>query len=188
MLDKYSCLKKLAARRDARDVVVTTMSVAMPWAELSATDLDFAHVDSAMGHGADFAYGIALAQPHRRVLCLNGDGSTLMCLGSLVTITGQPAPNYTLIITENGTYEVTGNQPVPGAGNVDFGGLARAAGVREVHTLETEAEFDAKLDLHFTAPGPAVFVWRIERADEPVPRPTRPIKERAHKLRAALVD
>ncbi|HJP29985.1 MAG TPA: thiamine pyrophosphate-dependent enzyme [Candidatus Latescibacteria bacterium] len=186
MLDKYSCLKKLAARRGERDAVVTTMSVAMPWAELSDTPLDFAHVDSAMGHAADFAYGIALAQPGRRVLCLNGDGSTLMCLGTLVTITGKPAPNFSLIITENGTYEVTGNQPVPGAGSVDFEGMARAAGVTEVHTIETESDFDARLDLHFTAPGPAVFVWRIERADEPVPIPTAPIRQRGHSLHDAL--
>ncbi len=103
MLDKYACLKKLAARRGTRDAVVTTMSVSMPWAEITDTPLDFASVDSAMGHGADFTYGIALAQPERRVLCLNGDGSTRMCLGTLVTITGRPAPNFTLIITENGT-------------------------------------------------------------------------------------
>lgn len=186
MLDKYACLKKLAARRGARDIVVTTMSVSMPWAELTQTPLDFAAVDSAMGHGADFAYGIALAQPARRVLCLNGDGSMLMCLGTLVTITGRPAPNFTLIITENGTYEVTGNQPVPGAGSVDFEGLARAAGVQQVHTIDTEADFDAKLDLHFTAPGPAVFIWCIERADEPVPVPSLPIRQRARDLRAAL--
>ena len=186
MLDKYACLKKLAARRGTRDAVVTTMSVSMPWAEITDTPLDFASVDSAMGHGANFAYGIALAQPERRVLCLNGDGSTLMCLGTLVTITGRPAPNFTLIITENGTYEVTGNQPVPGAGSVDFEGLARAASVQEVYTIETEADFDAKLDLHFTAPGPAVFIWRIERADEPVPKPSAAIRQRAHDLRDAL--
>ena len=135
MLDKYRCLRKLAdARRDG-DVVVTTMSVAMPWAELSDTPFDFASVDSAMGHAADLAYGLALAQPDRRVLCLNGDGSTLMCLGTLVTIAQGGASNYSLIITENGTYEVTGNQPVPGSGVVDFEAMARAAGLREVHTL-----------------------------------------------------
>ena len=110
----------------------------------------------------------------------------LMCLGTLVTMTGIAAPNFTLIITENGTYEVTGNQPVPGAGSVDFEGLARAAGVQQVYTIETEADFDAKLDLHFTAPGPAVFIWRIERADEPVPKPAAPIRQRAHALRDAL--
>ena len=75
---------------------------------------------------------------------------------------------------------------VPGAGSVDFEGLARAASVQEVYTIETEADFDAKLDLHFTAPGPAVFIWRIERADEPVPKPSAAIRQRAHDLRDAL--
>ena len=41
------------------------MSVAVPWAVLSDGALDFASVDSAMGHAADFAYGLALAQPER---------------------------------------------------------------------------------------------------------------------------
>jgi thiamine pyrophosphate-dependent acetolactate synthase large subunit-like protein len=187
VLDKYACLRKLAGRRDPGDVVVTTMSVAMPWAELSDTAVDFAHVDSAMGHAADFAWGLAVAQPEHRVLCLNGDGSMLMSLGTLVTITGRPAPNYSLVIVENGTYEVTGNQVVPGAGSVDFEALARAAGLRQVHTISDEDDFDAKLDLHFEAEGPAVFVWQIERGDEPVPKPSRPIRDRAHDLRAALV-
>jgi thiamine pyrophosphate-dependent acetolactate synthase large subunit-like protein len=186
VLNKYDCLKKLADVRGEGDVVVTTMSVSMPWAELSDTPLDFAHVDSAMGHAADFAYGLAIAQPDRRVLCLNGDGSTLMCLGTLVTMTQHPAPNFTLVITENGTYEVTGSQIVPGAGAVDFAGLARAAGIEHVVTIASEADFDAHLAAHFDSPGPSVFVWKIEKADEPVPKPSRPIRDRAHDLRAAL--
>ena len=186
MLNKYDCLKKLAAARRDGDVIVTTMSVSMPWAELSDTHLDFAHVDSAMGHAADFSYGLALAQPDRRVICLNGDGSTLMCLGTLVTMTQQPAPNFTLVITENGTYEVTGSQTVPGAGSIDFEGIARAAGIDHVVTIDNEDDFDKHLDEHFDSPGPSVFVWKIERADEPVPKPARPIRDRAHDLRAAL--
>lgn len=186
MLDKYECLRKLAARRGPGDVVVTTMSVASPWAGISDGPLDFASVDSAMGHAADFAYGLAIAQPRRRVIALNGDGSTLMCLGTLVTLSQQPAPNYTLVITENGTYEVTGNQPVPGAGTVDYEAIARAAGLTQVYTLTDQAGFDDMLPLHFTAEGPAVFVWKIDRAEEPVPRPSRPIRERARRLRAAL--
>ena len=73
-----------------------------------------------MGHAADFALGLAIAQPERRVLCINGDGSTLMSLGVLVTLAQRPAPNLTLVITENGTYEVTGSQPVPGAAFIDY--------------------------------------------------------------------
>jgi len=51
------------------------MSVTRPWGRLSSHDLDFASADSAMGHTADLALGIALAQPARKVICLNGDGS-----------------------------------------------------------------------------------------------------------------
>jgi len=55
----------------------------------SHVDLDFASADSAMGHTADLALGIALARPERKVICLNGDGSMLMTLGTLVTAARQ---------------------------------------------------------------------------------------------------
>ena len=185
MLDKYTCLEKLAAQR-TDEIVISSMGVATPWGKLSDGPFDLAHVDTAMGHVADFAYGLALAQPERRVIAFCGDGSTLMCLGSLVTIAQRPTGNLTLVITENGTYEVTGNQPVPGAGEVDFAAIARGAGLREVYTIEDETDFDAKLPLHFQLPGPAVFVWKIARAEEPVPKPNRPILERARRLKSAL--
>ena len=187
MLDKYNCLQKIAAKRKD-EIVVTTMSVAMPWAELSDGPLDFAHVESAMGHAADFAHGLAIAQPDRRVFVINGDGSTLMCLGTLVTLAQRPAPNLTMIITENGTYEVTGNQPVPGADRIDYEQICRGAGIEHVFTISSEADFDAHLDRHFTGEGPQVFIWKIEKATEPVPKPKRPIRERAHRLREALTQ
>jgi len=185
MRDKYSCLQKLAAAR-TDEVVVTTMSVAMPWAAHSDGPLDFAHVESAMGHAADFALGLALAQPERRVLCINGDGSTLMSLGVLVTLAQHPAKNLTLIITENGTYEVTGSQPVPGASFIDYQTLCRGAGLERVYTIDNDEDFTAKLDQHFNEEGPVVFIWKIARADEPAPKPANPIRERAQRLRNAL--
>ena len=186
MLDKYTCLEKLASKR-TDEIVVTTMSVAMPWAGHSDGPLDFAHVESAMGHAADFALGLAIAQPQRRVLCINGDGSTLMSLGVLVTMSQRPAANFTLVITENGTYEVTGSQPVPGAGLVDYEQLCRGAGLERVYTINNDDDFDAKLGQHFTQAGPVVFIWKIAKAEEPVPKPSKPIRERAHRLRATLV-
>ena len=59
-----------------------------------------------------------------------------------------------------------------------------------LNAIETTVEvldFDAKLDQHFTSEGPVVFIWKIARAEEPVPKPSRPIRERAHRLRDALV-
>jgi sulfopyruvate decarboxylase subunit beta len=185
MLDKYLCLEKLASlRRD--EIVVTTMSVAGPWARLSDGPLDFAMVESSMGQAPPFALGLAMARPERRVITLNGDGSTLMCLGTLVTIAASPLDNFTMVIVENGTYEVTGNQPIPGAGFVNFETLARGAGLTHVYTIEDDAGFDACLALHFTGPGPGIFIWRVRPADEPVPKPRAYIRERALQLRQAL--
>ena len=59
MLSRNQLLEPLARRR-TDEVVVTTMSVVRPWGKLSDHDLDFASADSAMGHAADLALGIAI--------------------------------------------------------------------------------------------------------------------------------
>ena len=187
MLDKYACIAKLAQARTDQ-VVVTMMSLADPWAALSDGPYDYASVDSAMGHGADFAYGVAMAQPERRVITLNGDGSMLMCLGTLVTLAQYPIDNFTLVIVENGTYEVTGNQRVPGHGVMDFETIARGAGVPNVKTLSDTKAFEEVVSDHLEGPGLQVFVWKVAQTNQPIPRAALPIKERTHRFRQALAD
>jgi sulfopyruvate decarboxylase subunit beta len=185
MLNKYSCLEKLAARRN-REVVITCMGTAKPWEKLSDTDLDFASVDSAMSHAADFALGIAIAKPDRRVITLNGDGSMLMCLGTFVTLAQRPCENYAMIIIENGTYEVTGNQLVPGIGKIDFEAMARGAGLEKVYTADDDASFEACLPKVFEEPGPVICVLKVEPGNEGVPKFEKSLAERAARLRKAL--
>ena len=126
MLTKQELLDPLARVR-TNEVVITSMSVVREWGRLSDSRLDFASADSAMGHTADLALGVAMAQPSRRVICLNGDGSMLMSLGTLATIVESGVDNLILFVIVNGTYEITGNQPVPGAMAVDFAAMARVA-------------------------------------------------------------
>jgi thiamine pyrophosphate-dependent acetolactate synthase large subunit-like protein len=154
------------ARLRADQVVVTTMSLVRPWARHSDHPLDFASADSAMGHAADFALGVALAQPRRTVICLNGDGSMLMTLGTLVTIVDAEASNLRLVIVHNGTYEVTGNQPLPGRRRTDFAGLARAAGFAHAEDVSRAAECERALAALLAARGPACLVVEVEPADE----------------------
>ena len=45
----------------------------------------------SMGLAVPIAFGVALAQPKRKVIALEGDGSILMQLGSLATIAGAQA-------------------------------------------------------------------------------------------------
>jgi thiamine pyrophosphate-dependent acetolactate synthase large subunit-like protein len=185
MLSKDELLKTLAEHR-TDEAVVTCMGVTRPWGRTSDHDLDFASADSAMGHTADLALGIALAQPARKVLCLNGDGSMLMTLGTLVTIVDSGAENLVLFVLENGKYEITGNQKIPGAGWVDFPGLARAAGFPRVYDLAFPRDFKAVLPRILSAEGPIFVGIQMEEGSEgPI---SRSEKEEARYLKTSLAD
>ena len=187
MLEKDDCLERMAAARQD-EVVITTMSVVVPWERWSNHPLDFASANSAMGHAADFAYGLAMAQPQRRVITLNGDGSMLMCLGTLVTMAQRPLSNLALVITENGRYEVTGNQLLPAFGRFSFAALARAAGLTSVREIGDEASFEEALPELLGAPGPVVHIWKLKRDQEGPPKPADPMRDRAWRLKVALAE
>lgn len=175
-----------AARRD-EDVVVTTMSPARDWMTLPQHARDLVLVPSAMGHATSVGLGIALAQPRRRVIVCNGDGSMLMNLGSLVSIVAAGATNLILLVFENGTYEVTGSQRVPGAGVVDFAAMARAAGFGSVYEFSDLDHWHREVDGVLAAPGPTFAVLRVESVrDLPGPRSPGPAAERGRKFREAL--
>ena len=60
---------------------------------------DFLTVGS-MGHCSSIALGIALAKPHREVVCIDGDGAMLMHLGSLTSIASMKPKNFTTYFNE----------------------------------------------------------------------------------------
>ncbi len=185
MLTRAQLLEPLAAHR-TDEVVVTTMSVTRPWGRLSSHDLDFASADSAMGHTADLALGIALARPDRRVVCLNGDGSMLMTLGTLATIVGCGVTNYLLVVVENGSYEITGHQPIPGRGRVDFGALARGAGFPRVFGFDDPAAWQRAVPDLLGAPGPTFAHVLVEpTAEGPI---SRRAAEEARYLKVSLAE
>jgi thiamine pyrophosphate-dependent acetolactate synthase large subunit-like protein len=174
------------ARHRTHEVVVTTMSVVRPWGRLSDSDLDFASADSAMGHAADLALGVALARPERRVICLNGDGSMLMCLGTLATAVEAAASNYILVVSDNGEYEITGHQPVAGRDRVDYAGLAEAAGFRAVHRFEDPRAWAAAVPDLLREVGPT-FVHAVVQPGSQGPI-GRSAGEEARYLRHSLAD
>ncbi len=183
---RVSELLEPLARLRSDEVVVATMSVTRPWGRLSSHDLDFASADSAMGHAADLALGVALARPDRRVVCLNGDGSMLMTLGTLATIGDAHPANLTLFVVDNGAFEITGNQPVAGAGRVDFAALARAAGFPSVFRFDDAEAYACSLPEVLAADGPTLVHVLVEPGSEgPI---SRSAAEEARYLRISLAD
>lgn len=185
MLTQQQALEVLAAHRGDR-IVITTMTSVGIWPKLSDTPLDFAYIPSSMGQGPDLGLGLALAQPQRGVIVVNGDGCMLMNLGCLVTIASHPADLY-LLIVDNGLYEVTGGQATPGAGRVDFAGLARAAGIERTYAFDTLEGWQQGADEALSGRGPVVIWLKVEgRLGEKTPAGPRPMAEQIARLREAL--
>src|SRR3954447_5774010 len=78
----------------------------------------------SMGLAVPIALGVAIAQPRRKVFALEGDGSILMQLGSLSTVAAQAPKNLTILVMDNGTYQITGGQPTPAAAGTDYVAVA----------------------------------------------------------------
>jgi len=156
-----------AARHD--EIVVTTMGAAREWQKLGKHPLDFVLVPSSMGQATSLGLGFALAQPERKVVVCNGDGSMLMNLGSLVTITAQGPANLTVIVFDNGVYEVTGVQPTLGAASlrrdgvaIDFADVARACGFRRVAAFDERGAWQENVRRLIDEPGPTFVHLRVE--------------------------
>jgi len=193
-MSQREAMAALHAARRADDVVVTSMGAARIWMALGARPLDLPLVPSSMGTAPSIGLGIALAQPGRRVIVVNGDGAMLMNLGSLVTITAAAPANLTLILVDNGVYEVTGAQPTPGAAagrsdgaSVDFEVIARACGFRSVYHFSNAASWTRDIERVLGEPGPTfVLLDVISMPGTPGPRSPGPAAARAVELRRKL--
>jgi sulfopyruvate decarboxylase subunit beta len=173
-------------RRD--EIVVTTMGTTREWPKISDHPLDFHYLPSAMGHAPMIALGLALAQPGREVWAFDGDGSLLMSLGKLVTIAASGARNYTLVVFDNGVFEVTGGQKTAAvSAQVDFAGLARSAGIPSVFACQSLEEWQREAPRMLAAPGPRAIVLSVAPVlvDFRAPIPG-PMLERIARFRRAL--
>jgi thiamine pyrophosphate-dependent acetolactate synthase large subunit-like protein len=116
----------------------------------------------SMGLACPIALGVAIAQPERGVIALEGDGSILMGLGCLTTIANVKPRNLTIIIMDNGLYQITGKQPTATAGVTDIVAVARGAGIANSHWVRDEAHFDALMDRRFDDGGPILLAVKID--------------------------
>lgn len=125
----------------------------------------------SMGLAFPIALGVALAQPNRRVFALEGDGSLLMQLGSLSTIAAMKPKNLTLIVMDNGIYQITGSQPTPAATTTDLIAVAIACGLSNSSWAADEEDFERLIERSLTASEPTLIGVRID--DKPGTGTTR---------------
>src|SRR5947207_4200040 len=108
----------------------------------------------SMGLAVPIALGVALAQPQRKVIALEGDGSILMQLGSLATIAGRRQKNLAVVIMDNGTYQITGGQLTSTELGADVVAMARGAGIAQSAWAADEGAFEELIELALREDGP----------------------------------
>lgn len=118
----------------------------------------------SMGLAASIGLGVALAQPGRRVIALEGDGSLLMNLGCLATIAALAPANLTVIVWVNGAYQITGNQPAATADATDVVAVARGAGIESGTWVRDEPDFARAVERALQTPGPHFIAARIDQS------------------------
>jgi len=160
MMKRDECLRALA-RHLTDEIVVATYQAAFDWLVIRPHPLNYVSI-GAMGIASSHALGLALGRPDKRVLVLDGDGSLLMNLGSLVSVVEAAPRNFVHFVCENGTYEANGAHPIPGRNRVSFVGFARAAGYACCHEFSDLAEFERRIEAVLREEGPVFVDLKVE--------------------------
>lgn len=129
----------------------------------------------SMGMASSIGLGLSLAQD-RKVVVLDGDGSVLMNLGSLVTIYNQNPKNLVLVVVDNECYGSTGSQCTYSS-TTNLKKVAEAIGFRKTFFFTDKIDFQGVLD----AEGPVFVHLKVlpGNADVPViPMEPEDIKKR----------
>lgn len=177
MIDRYKAIEAVLRRVEPEDLVLSTTG--MISREVFVTDDrpgNFYMIGS-MGLLSSFGLGLALQFPGQRVFVLEGDGSTLMSLGTLPLIATESPGNLIHVILDNEAYESTGAQPSISS-KVDLDEIAKSSGyphVARTGDLETLEESLSDCD---TTPGPHLILIKAGiAAVEDIPRIPHPPTE-----------
>lgn len=180
MVNMLEATKALAKRLSADDLVVAGLgNPKFCLMEAQDRPRNF-YVWNAMGMTNSIGLGLAMAQPDKRVVVLQGDGCLLMNLNSLPTQAWRAPKNFVHIVWDNRMYELTGKQPTATAGPSDLAKIAEGAGMEKVERVETLAAFEAAVERAFAEDGP----WFIhvlvddQRAGKSPPKSPTLIKHR----------
>jgi sulfopyruvate decarboxylase subunit beta len=160
MLNRKACLEVLKSLI-TDEIVVAAYSTASDWVEMTDRPLNYFSF-GAMGLASSHGLGFAIGNPDRRVVVLDGDGSLLMNLGTLVTIAAAAPKNLVHIVWHNGSYEANGGHPLPNQAT-DFAGVARAAGQTKVHKISDMANFEQQIGSILKEEGPVFVELMVEQ-------------------------
>lgn len=176
--------------RDENSLVVITMSTMKVFSQVAPGPHNLSSVP-LMGGAAGLGLGLALSNPDRQIIVLDGDASLLLELGSLATIAGQQPTNLHHFVFDNRVQFAGVSNLARPAPKTYFPGLAEAAGYTAVEEFDGLDEFESRCAEVLSRPGPTFSSLKIEAPQDvsvPVLRefPTSHMKRLGVEARAMM--
>ena len=117
-----------------------------------------------------------MAKSDRRVWCFDGDGATIMHMGSMAIVANKIPKNYIHVVFNNGAHDSVGGQPTVGL-KIDLPAVAKAVGYKSAITVSTMEELEKKLSTLnsqlSTLGGPILLEVRVRKGNrKDLGRPT----------------
>ena len=167
MTTSYEYLQLLASKVTDELVITWGPTTSNEWYELKHSDGNL--YDVYMSGATPFALGIALGLPHRRVICLDGDGSMLMDLPILPVIAQQNPSNLVVIVFDNEAYEAAGRISTFTAGATDLVKIAQGAGIANARLVRQLPQFEEAIDEAFQASGASFITLKVQMSTKRSP-------------------
>jgi phosphonopyruvate decarboxylase len=178
IIQEYKVAKEVLAypltRRDAimvlKDVIGEKMAYVsttgfISRASFNVRDTSDFYMVGSMGHALPLGLGVALVTD-KKVVVLDGDGSSLMHAGAMASVGAEKPKNLIHVVLDNEAQGSTGNQPSLSP-SIDFPRVVRGFGYKNVFAVKTEDELKSASKKALEEDGPTFIHVKVNQGDLP---------------------
>ena len=132
-----------------------------------------------MGHTSSVALGYSLSNKNKTI-CLDGDGSLLMHLGSIKTAGTFANKNFKYILLNNNTHDSVGGQSTY-ANDIDFRKLSKSFGFKKFYSIRNKKNLKQNIKKFLSENNLSFVEVKVTNSKiKKLPRPTDLIKIKNH--------
>ncbi len=177
-MSREEAIRAVAASIGEKDCIVSTTGMISRelfeyrTAMNQGHERDFLTVGS-MGHASQIALGIALEKKDRKVWCFDGDGATIMHMGSMAIVASRKPENYIHVVFNNGAHDSVGGQPTVGL-KIDLPAVAKAVGYTQTYSTDNMESLSSILrQISKAEQGPVLLEIKVKKGNrKDLGRPT----------------
>ena len=128
-----------------------------------------------MGHTASVALGYSLSSK-KQIICIDGDGSLLMHLGSIKTVGTFANKNFKYILLNNNSHDSVGGQKTY-ANDINFEKLSKSLGFKKFYSIKSDKNLKKNITTFLSEKSLSFLEVKISKSKiKKLPRPKDLIK------------